>query len=159
MKATKKTNAIRILDTKKVDYNTLGYEVKDGKIDGISVAGKINKGVEQVYKTLVTWGTSKEIYVFVIPVAMELDLKKAAIAAGEKKIEMIPVADITKRTGYVKGGCSPIGMKKLYKTFLDSSAKQLHEIVVSAGRIGAQIELSPVDLVNIVQGEFKDVIK
>ena len=154
-----KTNAMRILDSKNVEYTTHSYENKDGKIDGVAVAHKINKDVSSVFKTLVTQGHSKDFFVYVIPVAKELDMKKAAKAAGEKNIEMIHVKDINKLTGYIRGGCSPIGMKKLYKTFVNESAKNLDTIIVSAGKIGYQIELSPFDLQRLIKVEFVDVIK
>src|SRR3954447_26824008 len=105
-----KTNAIRILDAKRIAYEVLTYENQDGKIDGVSVAGKIGRDLKEVYKTLVAQGASKSIYVYVIPVEAELDLKKAAKAAGEKNVEMIPVKDILRWTVYIRGGCSPIGM-------------------------------------------------
>ena len=111
-----KTNAMRILDSNKINYEILMYESKDGKIDGISVAHKIGIDEKEVFKTLVAQGTSKELYVFVIPVAEELNLKVAASITGEKKIEMINVKDMLKYTGYIRGGCSPIGLKKNYKT-------------------------------------------
>lgn len=149
-----KTNAMRLLDAQQIPYGMLSYEVKDGKIDGISVAAKIGKPPEAVYKTLVTQGHSGELYVFVIPVAAELDLKKAAKAAGEKKIEMIHVKDIQKYTGYIRGGCSPIGMKKHYVTFVDESAATLDEIVVSAGKIGTQITLSPQGLLEAAHARY-----
>ncbi|WP_283677726.1 Cys-tRNA(Pro) deacylase, partial [Clostridium perfringens] len=120
-----KTNAMRILDSKKVTYEMLSYESEDGKIDGISVAHKIGVDEKNVFKTLVAQGTSKELYVFVIPVAEELDLKNAAKIAGEKKVEMIAVKDILKYTGYIRGGCSPIGLKRDYRTFIHESAKGL----------------------------------
>ncbi|MPQ44006.1 Cys-tRNA(Pro) deacylase [Clostridium tarantellae] len=154
-----KTNAMRILDFKKVSYEMLSYESNDGKIDGISVAHKIGVDEKYVFKTLVAQGTSKELYVFVIPVEDELDLKNSAKIAGEKKIEMIAVKDIMKFTGYIRGGCSPIGMKKSYKTFIHESAKDLDYIIVSAGKIGHQIKLKPNDLLNIVEGKFTLLIK
>ncbi|HAT4282939.1 TPA: Cys-tRNA(Pro) deacylase [Clostridium perfringens] len=154
-----KTNAMRILDSKKVSYEMLSYESEDGKIDGISVANKIGVDEKNVFKTLVVQGTSKELYVFVIPVAEELDLKSAAKIAGEKKVEMIPVKDILKHTGYIRGGCSPIGLKRPYKTFIHESAKDLDFMIVSAGKIGHQIKLNPNDLVNVVEGEFAFLIK
>ena len=140
-----KTNAMRILDSKKVSYEMLSYESEDGKIDGISVARKIGVDEKNVFKTLVAQGTSKELYVFVIPVAEELDLKNAAKIAGEKKVEMIAVKDIMKYTGYIRGGCSPIGMKKNYKTFIHESAEDLDFIIFSAGKIGHQIKMNPKD--------------
>ena len=154
-----KTNAMRILDSKKVSYEMLSYESEDGKIDGISVAHKIGVDEKNVFKTLVAQGTSKELYVFVIPVAEELDLKSAAKIAVEKKVEMIPVKDILKHTGYIRGGCSPIGLKRPYKTFIHESAKDLDFMIVSAGKIGHQIKLNPNDLVNVVEGEFAFLIK
>ncbi|BDU92209.1 Cys-tRNA(Pro) deacylase [Clostridium perfringens] len=154
-----KTNAMRILDSKKVSYEMLSYESEDGKIDGISVAHKIGVDEKNVFKTLVAQGTSKELYVFVIPVAEELDLKNAAKIAGEKKVEMIAVKDILKYTGYIRGGCSPIGMKKNYKTFIHESAEDLDFIIFSAGKIGHQIKMNPKDLVNVVEGEFAFLIK
>lgn len=154
-----KTNAMRILDSKKVSYDMLSYESNDGKIDGISVAHKIGVDEKNVFKTLVAQGTSKELYVFVIPVAEELDLKSAAKIAGEKKVEMIPVKDILKHTGYIRGGCSPIGMKKHYKTFIHESAKYLDFMIISAGKIGHQIKINPNDLLDVVEGKFEFLIK
>ena len=154
-----KTNAMRILDSKKVSYEMLSYESEYGKIDGISVAHKIGVDEKNVFKTLVAQGTSKELYVFVIPVAEELDLKNAAKIAGEKKVEMIAVKDIMKYTGYIRGGCSPIGMKKNYKTFIHESAEDLDFIIFSAGKIGHQIKMNPKDLVSVVEGKFAFLIK
>ncbi len=154
-----KTNAMRILDSKKVSYEMLSYESEDGKIDGISVANKIGEDERNVFKTLVAQGTSKELYVFVIPVAEELDLKNAAKIAGEKKVEMIAVKDILKYTGYIRGGCSPIGLKRDYRTFIHESAKGLDFMIVSAGKIGHQIKLNPNDLVEVVSGKFENLIK
>ncbi|WP_288526283.1 Cys-tRNA(Pro) deacylase [uncultured Clostridium sp.] len=154
-----KTNAMRILDSKKVSYEMLSYESEDGKIDGISVAHKIGVDEKNVFKTLVAQGTSKELYVFVIPVAEELDLKNAAKIAGEKKVEMIAVKDILKYTGYIRGGCSPIGLKRDYRTFIHESAKDLDFMIVSAGKIGHQIKMNPKDLVSVVEGEFAFLIK
>jgi Cys-tRNA(Pro)/Cys-tRNA(Cys) deacylase len=157
--AQAKTNAMRILDAKKIKYDMLTYDNKDGKIDGISVAGKIGREPKEVYKTLVAQGPSKHIFVFVIPVAEELDLKKAARAAGEKSMEMLPVKDIQKWTGYIRGGCSPIGMKKEYKTFLDESCSDLPEMVVSAGKIGVQMVVEPNVLKEVTKAEILDIIK
>lgn len=154
-----KTNAMRILDSKKVSYEMLSYESEDGKIDGISVAHKIGVDEKNVFKTLVAQGTSKELYVFVIPVAEELDLKNAAKIAGEKKVEMIAVKDILKYTGYIRGGCSPIGLKRDYRTFIHESAKDLDFMIVSAGKIGHQIKMNPKDLVSVVEGKFAFLIK
>jgi Cys-tRNA(Pro)/Cys-tRNA(Cys) deacylase len=157
--AQTKTNAMRILDAKKVEYGMLTYDNKDGKIDGISVAEKIGKSPDRVYKTLVAQGASKNIFVFVIPVAAELDLKKAAKAASEKSMEMLPMKDIQKWTGYIRGGCSPIGMKKEYRTFLDESSKDLEEMVVSAGKIGIQMVLTPADLQEVTKAEWAPLTK
>ena len=154
-----KTNAIRILDSNKINYEIITYDSKDNKIDGISVANKIGIDKDYVYKTLVTKGTSCELYVFVIPVDKELNLKEAANLTKEKKVEMINFKDIMKYTGYIRGGCSPIGQKKKYKTFIDESAKSLEFIIISAGKIGYQVKINPVDLLNIVYGEFKHLIK
>jgi Cys-tRNA(Pro)/Cys-tRNA(Cys) deacylase len=151
-----KTNAMRILDKAGIPYNTYQYD-SNGAIDGVSVAEKIGKPEEMVYKTLVTQGTSKEYYVFVIPVSSELDLKAAAKSVGEKAIEMIKVADINKVTGYIRGGCSPIGMKKEYKTVLDRSCKDLNSFIISAGKIGHQIELSPKDLIRLINCRMDNV--
>ncbi|TKC16841.1 Cys-tRNA(Pro) deacylase [Robertmurraya kyonggiensis] len=154
-----KTNAMRILDAKKISYKLYSYENKDGKIDGVSVAGKINKDPKIVFKTLVAQGTSKNLYVFIVPVEDELDLKKAAKAANEKKIEMIPVKDIQKWTGYIRGGCSPIGMKKSYPTFIHEGAQNSETIVVSGGKIGLQMELKVMDLQSASDAKLVDLIK
>lgn len=154
-----KTNAMRILDSKKVKYEMITYESNDGKIDGISVAHKIGVDETQVFKTLVTQGSSKELYVFVIPVAEELNLKKAAIISGEKKVEMIDVNEMMKYTGYIRGGCSPIGQKREYKTYIHESAKELDFIIVSAGKIGYQIKINPKDLIYVTRAKLEYVIK
>ncbi|MFE8697773.1 Cys-tRNA(Pro) deacylase [Cytobacillus sp. FJAT-53684] len=154
-----KTNAMRILDSKKVNYELITYDNLDGKIDGISVAQKINRDQNMVYKTLVAKGNSKQSYVFIIPVGSELDLKKAAKAANEKKIEMIAVKDIQQLTGYIRGGCSPIGMKKHYPSYIASDASALEKIVVSGGKIGIQIELKVADLKEVIQAKLVDVVK
>lgn len=153
-----KTNAMRILDKNKIHYNEYTYDSKDGLVDGISVATKLGKNVHEVYKTLVGQGKA-EIYVFIIPVDKELDLKKAAEVTKEKKIELIHVKDILKYTGYIRGGCSPVGMKKLYPSFINDTACKLEKIIVSGGKIGIQIELSPEDLRGVIQGEFVDIVK
>ena len=152
-----KTNAMRILDKHKISYELLTYEAKEA-VDGVTVASKIGKCTEEVFKTLVTRGASKEIYVFVVPVEKELDLKKAAKVVKEKKIEMIPVSEINKLTGYVRGGCSPVGMKKNYQTIIHESAKNLSSFVVSGGKICLQIEVKPVDLVKVIPIQFDSII-
>ena len=146
-----KTNVMRFLDQKKVSYIPHAYPHGDEAVDGVTVAGLIGKAPECVFKTLVARGASKGIYVFVIPVCGELDLKRAAKAAGEKSVEMVHVSEINALTGYIRGGCSPIGMKKQYKTFLDSSCEEQGSIVVSAGKIGAQVELAPEDLIKLTR--------
>jgi Cys-tRNA(Pro)/Cys-tRNA(Cys) deacylase len=153
-----KTNAMRILEQKKIEYSTITYDYSDGKIDGISVSEKIGRDTKFVYKTLVLQGNSKNIYLFILPVNKEVDLKKAAKAAGEKNVEMIPVKDILKWTGYIRGGCSPIGMKKDYKTFIDLSALKIDKIIVSGGKIGVQIELLISKLVEAINAEMKDFV-
>lgn len=153
-----KTNAMRILDKNKINYDVITYDISDGKIDGVSVAEKTNQNLNEVYKTLVTVGESRELYVFVIPVAEELNLKKAAKACGEKKIQMINVKDITKYTGYVRGGCSPVGMKKEYKTYIQEDGSFLESICVSGGKKGIQIKLSPEELIRLVEGKYVDLI-
>ncbi|MBM7580295.1 Cys-tRNA(Pro) deacylase [Jeotgalibacillus terrae] len=152
-----KTNAMRMLEAAGIFHNTTEYNVKDGLTDGVSVAEKIGREQEEVFKTLVAQGISKQYFVFVIPVHRELNLKKAASAAGEKKIEMIPMKSLQQITGYIKGGCSPIGMKKQFPTFIDRSAEERKTILVSAGQIGKQIEINPHDLCQITGGTFADL--
>ncbi|MGM9541783.1 MAG: Cys-tRNA(Pro) deacylase [Candidatus Limivicinus sp.] len=156
--AEQKTNVMRALDQKKVRYTPHEYPHGAEAVDGVTVAGLIGAAPEQVFKTLVTRGASKSIYVFVIPVAAELDLKKAARAVGEKSIAMIHVSEITALTGYVRGGCSPIGMKKQYMTVYHESALEQQTIIVSAGRIGSQVELEPNALATLTRGQFADII-
>ena len=144
--AQAKTNAQRMLEKEKIPYLAHTYETEDGHIDGVSVAHKMGIDPAVVFKTLVTRGASRGIYVFVVPVALELNLKAAARAVGEKSVEMIAVKEITPLTGYIRGGCSPIGMKKHYPTVVDESARLLERMIVSAGRIGDQSELAPGDL-------------
>ncbi|MFF3025393.1 Cys-tRNA(Pro) deacylase [Gottfriedia sp. NPDC057948] len=157
--AVSKTNAMRMLDSKKVNYTILNYDSNDGKIDGVSVANKINKDPELVYKTLVSISQSKAIYVFVIPVEKELDLKLAAKAAGEKKVELLPVKDLLTSTGYVRGGCSPIGMKKQYPTFIEESVNNIEEIIVSGGKIGIQLQLNAKDLIQTTRSKIAKISK
>lgn len=153
-----KTNAMRILDKAQINYNTYTYDHSDGLIDGISVASKMGQPLECVYKTLVTKGAGREYYVFVIPVADELDLKAAARSVGEKAVEMIKVSDINMVTGYIRGGCSPVGMKKNYKTVIDNSCEALETIIVSAGKIGHQIELAPSDLIKLTNCTLERIV-
>lgn len=155
--ANPKTNAMRILDKEKIKYEVYTYENKDGKIDGISVAHKLNQDVNKVFKTLVTKGSSGEYYVFVIPVEKELSLKAAAKVVGEKAVEMIKVEEINKVTGYIRGGCSPIGMKKNYTTVIDKSCENFETIIVSGGKIGCQIEINPTDLIGLINGKTGEI--
>lgn len=157
--ATEKTNAMRVLDEKMIPYHVITYNSEDGKIDGISVAQKIGREPQLVYKTLVTQGKSGNIYVFVVPVESELDLKKAAKITGEKNVALVPMKDIEKWTGYLRGGCSPIGMIKHYPTFIDSSASQIEHIIVSGGKVGLLIELKVEDLQRITEAVFYEVVK
>ncbi len=152
-----KTNAMRILETKKIPYTTHTYEC-DEFIDAIQIADMLSLPYEKVYKTLVTQGTGKNYYVFVIPIAEELDMKKAAKSVGEKSVAMLHVKDINAVTGYIRGGCTPIGMKKQYTTRIEQSAQALDKIIVSGGRLGMQIELSPQDLATASAAEFADII-
>ncbi len=152
-----KTNAVRILDRNKINYELLTYEC-DEFIDGLHTAEKTGAPVEQTYKTLVMQGKSKKYYVFVIPIAEEVDLKAAARSVGEKSVEMIHVKDITAITGYVRGGCSPLGMKKQFPTVIDSTAEAFDQMYVSGGRIGTSVRLNPKDLAHVVRAEFADII-
>ena len=156
-KQTHKTNAVRMVEAEGIPYKMYEYDAPEGFLDGVSVAKTLGQDPDQVFKTLVTVGASKEYHVCVIPVAKELDLKKAAKHFGEKKIEMILARDITKVTGYIKGGCSPVGMKKLYSTAIDESAVLFDEIMVSGGKVGLQMQLSVECLKNITGAEFADL--
>ena len=151
-----KTNAVRILDRNKINYELITYEC-DEFIDGLHTAEITGAPVDQSYKTLVMQGKSKKYYVFVIQIANEVDLKAAARAVGEKSVEMIHVKDITAITGYVRGGCSPLGMKKKFPTVIDSSAKQYDEIYISGGRIGTTIKLNPDELLKVINGQYADI--
>lgn len=152
-----KTNAMRIIEKEKIPYNSYTYDAGDGAIDGVSVAHKMGQDEKKVYKTLVTKGTGRDYYVFVIPVAKELDLKACARSVGEKSVEMIKVSDINKVTGYIRGGCSPIGMKKEYKTVIDSSCLELDTMIFSGGKIGFQVEMSPDALIRLVNADTADI--
>lgn len=152
-----KTNAMRILEREKIPFQHYTYEC-DEFVDGLQIADKLSLPYEKVFKTLVTEGNSKNYFVFVIPVAEELDLKKAARSVGEKSVAMLHVKDINAVTGYIRGGCTAIGMKKQYVTRLDESAEKQETIIVSGGRIGSQIELKPEDLLKACRGEYGDLI-
>ncbi|MFD1204957.1 MULTISPECIES: Cys-tRNA(Pro) deacylase [Sporosarcina] len=157
-KKAAKTNAVRMLEKENIPYELMEYDVEDGLLDGVSVAEKTGQEASTVFKTLVTMA-EREFFVFIIPVAEELNLKKAAKAAGVKKLEMLPLKDLTKETGYVKGGCSAIGMKKKFPTFIDESAAELPYIIVSAGKVGLQMKLKPNDLLTAAEASFHDLVK
>ncbi len=152
-----KTNAMRILESMKIPYTQYTYEC-DEFIDAIQIADSLGLPHEEVYKTLVTRG-AHDYFVFVIPIHRELDLKAAARSVGEKSVEMIPVKDINAVTGYIRGGCTAIGMKKQYVTRLDASAESRPAIIVSGGRIGSQIKLSPKGLLTAARASYADVVR
>ena len=156
--AQPKTNAMRILEKEKIPYEMFTYPVTEEHQDGVTVAALCGQDVKTVFKTLVCKGASKNHFVFVVPVAEELDLKKAARAAGEKSMEMIHVNDINKITGYIRGGCSPIGMKKLFPTFFHESALEQDFVIVSGGKRGFQIKCEPKLLASACKGQFSDII-
>jgi Cys-tRNA(Pro)/Cys-tRNA(Cys) deacylase len=152
-----KTNAVRILEANKIQHSTVAYEVDESDLSGITVANKVGVEPEKVFKTLVTRGDKNGINVFCVPVTEELDLKKAATASKNKKIEMIKEKELLPLTGYIKGGCSPIGMKKKYPTYIDETAQLFDEIYVSAGVRGMQIKIKPEDLAEIVGGRLNEL--
>ncbi len=152
-----KTNVLRLLDQAKIQYKTLEYEVDDTDLSGEHVALQIGFPTEQVFKTLVAKGDKKGILVFCIPVNMELNLKKAAAAVGDKKIELIHVKDLLSLTGYIRGGCSPIGMKKKFPTFIDETAVLFDEITVSAGVRGCQVIINPEHLIGYIGAELYEL--
>ena len=152
-----KTNAMRILETMKIPYETHTYECEEFH-DGIQIADMLGQAYDKVYKTLVTQGASKNYFVFVIPIDQELDMKKAAKSVGEKSVSMIHVKDITAVTGYIRGGCTAIGMKKQFVTRIQVDAQVLDTIIVSGGKLGMQIELKPEDLLKASKAEYADSI-
>lgn len=156
MKKIEKTNVMRILDQKKIPYEAHTYDTTEA-ISGMEVATALGQNPKQVFKTLVTIGASKRNYVFVVPVYAELNLKKAAKAVGEKSIEMIKSKELLPLTGYIHGGCSPIGMKKFFTTTLDESAKDCETIIFSGGKIGYQVEVTPENLGKVIRYEFADI--
>ena len=156
MKKEEKTNVMRILDGKKISYESHSYE-PDATLSGEEIAGILGEDPKKVFKTLVTQGKSGAHYVFVVPVEAELDLKKAAKAAGDKSVSMIKQKELLPLTGYVHGGCSPIGMKKRFQTFIHETATGYDKIFVSAGRVGAQIELAPEDLIDVAGCTVADI--
>lgn len=149
-KKEEKTNVMRILDKAGIPYRHYAYDASDGHIDGEAVAKKLGQNPEQVFKTLVTRGASGGYFVFVIPVQKELNLKAAARSVGEKSVSMLHVADLLKTTGYIRGGCSPIGMKKQYPTVIDETCELFNTIIFSGGRIGTQVEMAPDDLMKLI---------
>ena len=151
-----KTNAMRILESNNIEYKEYNLDIKEA-IDGVSCANMLQVNVESTFKTLVTIGKSNNYYVFVIPVACKLDLKKAANSVGEKNVEMLPMKDLLKVTGYVHGGCSPIGMKKIFKTVIDESALNYNKIIFSGGKIGYFVEVDPNTINRIIPVIFKDI--
>ena len=156
MAKLQKTNAMRFLETKKIEYTVNSYEC-DEFVDGVTMAKEIGQPIDETYKTLVAQGKSKNYYCYVIPCAAELDLKLAAKVVGEKSVELIHVKDINAVTGYVRGGCTPIGMKKQFFTVVDASAQKLDKFYISGGKIGVQIHLSPEELVASIRGIFESV--
>lgn len=156
MKNNEKTNVMRVLDGKKIAYESHSYE-PDQSLTGAEIAGILGEDTSRVFKTLVTRGKTGQYYVFVVPVEAELDLKKAAKAAGEKSVEMIKQKELLPLTGYIHGGCSPIGMKKAFTTFIHETAKDGEKIFVSAGKVGCQIELAPDDLMSVVRCTLADI--
>ncbi len=154
-----KTNAVRILERENIEYTLHEYDISDGLLDGVSVAEKTGQSLKEVYKTLVAKSSNGELFVFLIPVSLELDLKKAAKAAGVKKIEMLPLKELTKETGYVRGGCSAIGMKRNYPTFIDQTASLLDKMIVSAGRPGVQMSITPTALASVTGAACVDLVK
>lgn len=153
-----KTNAIRILESHKINFETFSYDVDENDLSGETVALKIGIDAETVFKTLVCIGDKTGHIVFCIPVNEELNLKKAAVASGNKKVEMIKLKDLLPLTGYIRGGCSPIGMKKLFPTYIDETAQLFDKICVSAGVRGTQIKLNPDDLLKIISGNYAELV-
>lgn len=153
-----KTNAMRILDKMKIPYERNSYTC-DEFIDGVHIADMLGQEYGASFKTIVTEGKSKNYYVFALPVDKEIDLKKAAKIVGEKNLELIPVKEVNKVTGYIRGGCTPVGMKKLYPTVIHESASGYDKIIISGGKIGEQLIINPDDLLRVVNGSYGDIIK
>lgn len=156
MKKEEKTNVMRVLDSKKVEYKSHNY-LASGAVSGTEVAHVLGQNPDSVFKTLVTVSKSKKYYVFLVPVEKELDLKKAAAVVGEKKIEMLKSKELLGLTGYIHGGCSPIGMKKFFRTTVDETAKNYETIMFSAGKIGYQVEMNPADLQKVIRFEYANI--
>lgn len=154
-----KTNAVRLLEQQKIPFELIEYELTGDQVDGVTVANKIGHSVTVVYKTLLITAGSNKYFVCIIPVNNELNLKYVAKVIGEKKVELLPVKDLLPTTGYIRGGCSPIGMKKLFPTIVDDSAQKLDFIIVSGGRIGLQVKLSLLDLLKMTKGQVATISK
>ncbi|MCR5706317.1 MAG: Cys-tRNA(Pro) deacylase [Acholeplasmatales bacterium] len=154
-----KTNVMRTLDQKKIKYNSYEYPHEDGVVDGVGVASLLGEDPNRVFKTLVCVSKSKKNYVFVVPVNCELDLKKCAKAVSEKSVEMIAVKELLPLTGYVRGGCSPVGMKKSFVTVVHKTALDFGTIIFSAGKIGFQVEMNPLDLSKLIRVTFEDIVE
>jgi Cys-tRNA(Pro)/Cys-tRNA(Cys) deacylase len=154
-----KNNVLRLLESRGAEYIHYCYDTADGKIDAVSVALKIGRAPEEVFKTLVTRSEGPRYYVFVVPGCCELDLKKAAKAAGEKSIEMISSKELLPLTGYIHGGCSPFGMKKLFPTFVDETSQLYDTICVSAGKVGENLAIAPEDLISVVPAVYADLTR
>ncbi|MCR4605683.1 MAG: Cys-tRNA(Pro) deacylase [Eubacterium sp.] len=157
MGKTDKTNVMRVLDAKKISYESHAYDA-DPSLSGEQIAELLGEKTEKVFKTLVTRGKSGQYYVFVVPVIAELDLKKAASVSGEKSVAMIKQKELLPLTGYVHGGCSPIGMKKQFKTFIHATAPTFDRVFVSAGKVGHQVELAPADLIEVASCEIAEIV-
>ncbi len=153
-----KTNAMRILDTAKINYTPLEYEVDENDLSGMHIAEQLGMNPDMMFKTIAARGEKNGIMVFCIPVSCEINLKKAAVAAGDKKVELLPVKELLANTGYIRGGCSPIGMKKKYPTFIDETCTLFDEITVSAGVRGCQLLLKPTELIGLVDAKICDLI-
>ena len=153
-----KTNAMRILDSINIEYKEYVLDIKEA-LDGVTCANMLGVNLDSTFKTLVTQGKSGNYYVFVVPVAAKLDLKKAASSVGEKNVEMIPMKDLLKITGYVHGGCSPIGMKKVFNTVIDETAILFDKIIFSGGKIGFFVEVNPLDVEKVIPVKFIDIVE
>ena len=152
-----KTNAIRIVESNNINYEAISYEIDEDDLSGETVAKKVGVDPDTVFKTLVCVGDKNSHYVFCIPVTTELNLKKAA-SSGNKKVEMIPLKELLPLTGYIRGGCSPVGMKKLFPTYIDETAQLFDSVFISAGVRGMQMKLNPNDLLKIINGSYADLV-
>lgn len=158
-KAPAKTNALRLAESGNLAYEAFEYDVSDGLIDAKSIAAKLGRSEDEIFKTLVAEAPGHEHFVFIVPAAGELDLKKAAKAAGVKSVEMIPSKELLPLTGYIHGGCSPFGMKKLFPTFIDETSQLYESICVSAGKVGENLSISPDDFISAVPAQFADLTR